>query len=72
MEEDKGIATVDAAVDEYETICLDHSRDGRGIDPHCRDVGLEDPSTVGRGVGQGVKSAVSNGTGSEGKVFSAV
>ena len=61
-----------AAVDEYETICLDYPRGGRGIDPHCRDVGLEDPSTVGQGVKSAVEPDIKNGTGDEGKVFSAV
>ncbi len=50
-----------AAIDDYETICLDYPRGGRGIDPHCRDVGLEDPATVGQSVGQGVKSDINNG-----------
>jgi len=36
------------AIDEYERICADYPRGGRGIEPHCSDVGLEDPSTVGQ------------------------
>lgn len=36
------------AIDEYATICADYPRGGRGIEPHCSDVGLEDPSTVGQ------------------------
>lgn len=35
-----------AAIDEYQQICAAYPRKGLGIDPHCRDVGLEDPSTV--------------------------
>ncbi|MGC1306972.1 MAG: sedoheptulose 7-phosphate cyclase [Phormidesmis sp.] len=36
------------AVDEYAAICADYPRGGLGIEPHCRDVGLEDPATVGQ------------------------
>ncbi|MEL7082890.1 MAG: sedoheptulose 7-phosphate cyclase [Cyanobacteria bacterium J06597_1] len=36
-----------AAIADYQAVCADYPRQGRGIDPHCRDVGLEDPSTVG-------------------------
>ncbi len=35
------------AIDEYKQICADYPRKGWGIEPHCSDVGLEDPSTVG-------------------------
>ncbi len=35
------------AVEEYQAICAQYPREGWGIDPHCADVGLEDPSTVG-------------------------
>ncbi|MEO1742554.1 MAG: sedoheptulose 7-phosphate cyclase [Cyanobacteria bacterium J06629_9] len=35
------------AIDEYKAICAGYPREGWGIDPHCSDVGLEDPSTVG-------------------------
>ena len=38
---------LDDAVAEYQEICADYPRKGLGIEPHCRDVGLEDPSTVG-------------------------
>lgn len=34
------------ALDDYRTICAAYPRGGRGIDPLCSDVGLEDPSTV--------------------------
>lgn len=37
---------LDTAVAEYQEICLDYPRKGLGIEPHCSDVGLEDPSTV--------------------------
>ncbi|MEM8503917.1 MAG: sedoheptulose 7-phosphate cyclase [Cyanobacteria bacterium P01_D01_bin.1] len=36
------------AIDEYAAICADYPRGGWGIEPHCSDVGLEDPSTVGQ------------------------
>ena len=36
------------AIDEYKAICADYPRGGWGIEPHCSDVGLEDPSTVGQ------------------------
>ena len=35
-----------AAIAAYRTICADYPRAGRGIDPLCTDVGLDDPSTV--------------------------
>jgi 3-dehydroquinate synthase len=38
---------LDQAIDEYQTICAQYPRKGWGIDPHCHDVGLENPSTVG-------------------------
>lgn len=31
---------------EYKQICAKYPRGGNGIEPHCRDVGLEDPATV--------------------------
>lgn len=34
------------ALSEYRVICANFPREGRGIDPLCSDVGLEDPSTV--------------------------
>ena len=37
------------AIDEYQSICADYPRQGLGIEPHCSDVGLEDPSTVAPG-----------------------
>jgi 3-dehydroquinate synthetase len=37
---------LDRAVAEYRLICLEYPRKGLGIEPHCSDVGLEDPSTV--------------------------
>ncbi len=33
-------------MDDYQTICNGYPRNGRGIDPLCSDVGLEEPSTV--------------------------
>ena len=36
------------AIDEYAAVCADYPRAGWGIEPHCSDVGLEDPSTVGQ------------------------
>jgi 3-dehydroquinate synthase len=35
------------AVEDYQAICAAYPRCGHGIEPLCRDVGLEDPSTVG-------------------------
>jgi 3-dehydroquinate synthase len=35
-----------AAIQDYKAICADYPRKGLGIDPLCKDVGLEDPSTV--------------------------
>ena len=37
---------LERAIAEYQTICADYPRQGWGIEPLCRDVGLEDPSTV--------------------------
>ncbi|NJK99913.1 MAG: sedoheptulose 7-phosphate cyclase [Spirulinaceae cyanobacterium SM2_1_0] len=37
-----------AAIEAYQVICADYPRQGWGIEPHCSDVGLEDPSTVGQ------------------------
>jgi len=37
---------LDLAVKEYQAICAEYPRKGLGIEPHCSDVGLEDPSTV--------------------------
>ncbi len=37
---------LDQAVAEYQEICNFYPRKGLGIEPHCSDVGLEDPSTV--------------------------
>ena len=36
------------AIAEYGAICANYPRHGLGIEPHCSDVGLEDPSTVGQ------------------------
>jgi 3-dehydroquinate synthetase len=36
------------AIEEYQQICAEYPRKGWGIEPHCSDVGLEDPSTVGQ------------------------
>ncbi len=36
------------AIDEYRVVCASYPRQGVGIEPHCADVGLENPSTVGR------------------------
>lgn len=35
------------SIADYRLLCKDFERDGRGIEAHCEDVGLEDPSTVG-------------------------
>ena len=50
---------IDQTLDDYKMLCQQFPRSGRGIDVHCRDVGLEDPSTV---AGYGVKDVLqSNG-----------
>ena len=36
------------AIEEYSAVCADYPRGGLGIDAHCHDVGLENPSTVGQ------------------------
>lgn len=38
------------AIADYQKVCEDYPRQGRGVDPLCSDVGLEDPSTVGDSV----------------------
>ena len=35
-----------SALDEYKAVCAGYPRAGRGIEPLCSDVGLEDPSTT--------------------------
>jgi 3-dehydroquinate synthase len=37
---------LDRTLDEYKAICKTYPRQGYGIDVHCHEVGLEDPSTV--------------------------
>ena len=37
---------LDSTLDSYKSICSKFPRAGKGIDVHCRDVGLQDPSTV--------------------------
>jgi len=39
-------ADLEQAIVEYQDLCITYPRQGRGIDPLCEDVGLEDPSTV--------------------------
>ncbi|MEL7141428.1 MAG: sedoheptulose 7-phosphate cyclase [Cyanobacteria bacterium J06573_11] len=51
-------AALYTAIDEYKAICLTYPRQGKGIDPHCRDVGLEDPSTVGHGIEESIEAAI--------------
>ena len=36
-----------ACVSAYRELCEGYERGGRGVDPLCSDVGLEDPATVG-------------------------
>jgi len=38
---------LDRAIAEYQEICAEYPRNGLGIEAHCHDVGLENPSTVG-------------------------
>jgi 3-dehydroquinate synthetase len=44
--EDLDRAALAEALEAYRSICAAYPRQGIGIDPLCRDVGLEDPSTV--------------------------
>ena len=37
------------SLSDYKLRCRDFARDGQGVEVHCKDVGLEDPSTVGCG-----------------------
>ncbi|MDA3922152.1 MAG: hypothetical protein PF501_15960 [Salinisphaera sp.] len=39
---------VHLAIADDAALCADYPRGGLGIDAYCRDVGLEDPSTVGQ------------------------
>ncbi|MEO0801468.1 MAG: sedoheptulose 7-phosphate cyclase [Cyanobacteria bacterium J06642_2] len=47
---------LDRAIAEYEVICREYPRQGLGIEPLCSDVGLEDPSTVGRAISETLPS----------------
>uniref|UniRef100_A0A7S0ZTP8 3-dehydroquinate synthase domain-containing protein n=1 Tax=Noctiluca scintillans TaxID=2966 RepID=A0A7S0ZTP8_NOCSC len=47
--QDLSQADISAGLDAYKALCQPFPRNGLGIDPHCADVGLEDPSTVGHG-----------------------
>jgi len=38
---------LDRAIAQYQEICAEYPRHGLGIEPHCHDVGLENPSTIG-------------------------
>ncbi len=40
-----------AALDDYRRLCREFPRNGKGVEAHCCDVGLEDPSTVGESLG---------------------
>lgn len=37
---------MESTLREYQQICREYEREGLGVEPHCKDVGLEDPSTV--------------------------
>lgn len=37
---------LEKSLQEYKIICKQYPRNGLGVEPHCEDVGLEDPSTV--------------------------
>ena len=37
------------SLSDYKLLCRDFARNGQGVEVHCKDVGLEDPSTVGCG-----------------------
>jgi 3-dehydroquinate synthase len=36
-----------ASLEEYKELCKSYPREGRGVEPLCSDVGLEDPSVIG-------------------------
>jgi len=38
---------LDRAIAQYQEICAEYPRHGLGIEPHCHDVGLENPATIG-------------------------
>lgn len=53
---------LDQAVERYDEIVREYPRNGLGIEPHCADVGLEDPSTVKQHADHAVaKGSMSNG-----------
>ena len=49
---------LDTTLDEYKNICSSFPRGGRGIDVHCRDVGLQDPSTTAGDAYQGISKVI--------------
>ena len=53
---------LDTTLDEYKNICSSFPRGGRGIDVHCRDVGLQDPSTVAGDAYQGISKVIATTT----------
>ena len=53
---------LDTTLDDYKNICKSFPRGGRGIDVHCRDVGLQDPSTVAGDAYQGISKVIANTT----------
>jgi len=55
---------LDQTLNEYKILCEQYPRSGRGIDVHCKDVGLADPSAV---AGYGVNDVLlhTNGTKTE-------
>jgi len=53
---------LDATLDDYKNICSSFPRGGRGIDVHCRDVGLQDPSTVAGDAYQGISKVIASTT----------
>lgn len=48
---------LEETLQEYQNIVKNYPREGFGVDPHCHDVGLEDPSTVK----QHAENAIPNG-----------
>ena len=49
---------LDTTLDEYKNICSSFPRGGRGIDVHCREVGLQDPSTTAGDAYQGISKVI--------------
>lgn len=54
---------LDKTLNEYKCICQTYAREGKGVDMHCHDVGLEDPSTVAGDAFKGLQNGNCKGNG---------